>query len=199
MTPRPLPSAGRVCVYCASSPRADPEYARVARALGRILAESGWTVVYGGGAVGSMGALAEGALAAGGHVVGVIPRFMIELEWAHTGLGELQVVEDMHERKKRMIGDVDAVAALPGGTGTFEELLEALTWKRLGLWSGPVVMLNTRDYYAPLQELLEKAIRERFMDPRHRDMWSLVERAEEVLPAIRNAPPWDAATARGFA
>ena len=122
----------RVCVYCASSRQCDPIYHQAAARLGRELALAGHTTVYGGGSVGSMGYLADAALAAGGRVIGVIPSFMHDLEWAHRGLTELLVVNDMHERKRLMIDSVAAVVALPGGCGTFEELFEAITWKRLG-------------------------------------------------------------------
>ncbi len=188
----------RVCVYCASSRQADPEFAEDARRLGRLLAERRVTIVYGGGSVGSMGALAEGALAARGEVIGVLPRFMYDLEWGHRGLTELRVVNDLHERKRLMIEEVDAVVALPGGSGTFEELLEAITWKRLGLYVNPIVIVNTRGYYEPLLALLESAVRERFMDDRHRAMWRAVDGAADVVRAIETSPPWGA-EARGFA
>lgn len=180
----------RVCVYCASSRRCDPAYHEDARRLGRILAREGIALVFGGGRNGSMGAIAEGALAQGGRVIGVIPQFMDELEWAHRGLTELILVRDMHERKRLMIAEVDAVVALPGGCGTFEELVEAIAWKRLGLYNGPIVIVNTNDYYRPLIEMLESAVRERFMDERHRAIWSVVKDPEQVLDAIRAAPPW---------
>ena len=180
----------RVCVYCASSRRCDAAYHEDARRLGGILAREGIALVFGGGRNGSMGAIAEGALAQGGRVIGVIPQFMDELEWAHRGLTELILVRDMHERKRLMIAEVDAVVALPGGCGTFEELFEAIAWKRLGLYNGPIVIVNTNDYYRPLIELLESAVRERFMDDRHRAIWSVVNDPEQVLDAIRNAPPW---------
>src|SRR5207248_1321409 len=135
-------------------------------------------------------ALADGALAEGGRVIGIIPRFMNELEWGHKGLTELQVVRDLHERKRRMIEGADAVVALPGGSGTFEELLEAITWKRLGLYLSPIVIVNVRGFYDPLRELLERAIAERFMDERHRDMWTFVDGPTEVLAAIQSAPDW---------
>ena len=125
-----------VCVYCASSQACDALYHDVAHRLGGLLAKAGWTVVYGGGRSGSMGALAEGALAAGGRVVGIIPRFMQDLEWGHDALSELHVVEDMRTRKHEMLTRASAVIALAGGTGTLEELLEAMTLKRLGLFLG---------------------------------------------------------------
>ena len=157
----------RVCVYCASSTEAHPDHYAAARTLGRFLAEQAITIVYGGGSVGSMGALADAALAAGGRLVGILPKFMNDLEWGHKSLTELRLVDDMHHRKRMMIEESDAVVALPGGSGTFEELLD-------------------------------RAIAERFMDARHRDMWTFVDRPEDVLPAIGSAPDWSA-EARAFA
>ena len=182
----------RVCVYAASSRQGDQAYTETARRLGRNLAERDITIVYGGGAVGSMGALADGALQAGGSVVGVLPQFMHELEWGHTALTQLHIVDDLHQRKRLMLRGVDAVVALPGGSGTIEELMEALTWKRLGLYLNPIILVNVRDYFQPLIDQLERAILERFMDQRHRAMWSLVEAADQVLPAIEDAPSWTA-------
>jgi uncharacterized protein (TIGR00730 family) len=124
-------------------------------------------------------------------VIGIIPRFMIDVEWQHPGLANLQVVEDMRERKHRLLTGSDAVVALPGGSGTLEELFEALTLKRLALYFNPIVLLDTNGFYTPLQRFLERAIDERFMNREHLKMWSLVERVEDVLPAIRNAPAWD--------
>ena len=180
----------RICVYCASSEHCDRVYHDAAHALGRTLAEAGCTVVYGGGAVGLMGALANGALEAGGDVVGVIPRFMTEVEWQHPGVANLEVVEDMRERKHRLLTGSDAVVALPGGCGTLEELFEAMTLKRLALYFNPIVLLNTNGFYTPLGGLLEQMIGQRFMNPEHRALWSMVERVEDVLPAIRQTPRW---------
>jgi len=182
----------RVCVYCASSNKCDPAYHTSAHKLGCILADAGITVVYGGGSNGSMGHLADGALSRGGRVIGVIPNFMSELEWAHRGLSELVLVRDMHERKRLMIEEVDAVVALPGGCGTFEELFEAMAWKRLALYGGPIVIVNTRGFYNACIELLEHSVTERFMDERHRSMWTVVDSPEDILDAINNAPPWPA-------
>ena len=179
-----------VLVYCASSGACDGAFHEVARRLGRLLAQAGCTVVYGGGRAGSMGALAEGALAAGGCIIGVIPRFMVDLEWGHDDLTELHVVEDMRTRKHEMLTRASAVVALPGGTGTLEELFEAVTLKRLGLYLGPIVIVNTRGYYDPLVAQLESAIRERFMDARHASMWTVVDGPEDVLPAIESAASW---------
>ena len=190
--------ARAVCVYCASSSRCDPEYHEAARRLGELLAEDGRTVVYGGSRVGSMGALADGALSRGGRVIGVLPRFLKELEISHDGLSELHVVEDMRSRKHLMLSRSEAVVALPGGGGTFEELLEAITLKRLGVFLGPIVLVNTRGYFAPLLALFDAAVRERFMDERHLAMWQVVARPEDVAQALATAPPWSA-DARRFA
>jgi uncharacterized protein (TIGR00730 family) len=179
-----------VTVYCASSRQTDPAFPEAARRVGAHLARSGVTIVYGGGAVGSMGALAEGALADGGRVVGVLPRFMADLEWGHAGVSEMRLVEDMHARKHMMLTSGDAVIALPGGCGTLEELLEAITWKRLGLYAGPIGILNLGGFYDPLLEMLDRCVRERFMDERHGAMWVAVREPEEMLPALRSAPPW---------
>jgi hypothetical protein len=181
----------RVCVYCGSSRQCDAVYLNAAERLGRELARNGVTIIYGGGAVGLMGCLADAALAEGGKVIGVIPGFMNELEWGHRGITELRVVRDLHERKRLMIQDAKAVVALPGGSGTFDELLEAISLKRLALFLGPIVVLNTRSYFEDLLLALERCITDRFMDPRHRSMWSVVSEPAEVLPAIYGAPPWD--------
>ena len=193
MDPQPT-----VLVYCASSRACENDYHDVARRLGELLAQAGCTVVYGGGRAGSMGALADGTLAAGGRIVGVIPRFMVDLEWGHDDLSELHVVEDMRTRKHEMLTRATAVVALPGGTGTLEELFEAITLKRLGLYLGPIVVVNTRGYYDPLLAQLGAAIEERFMDARHASMWTVVDGPEEVLGAIASAASWGA-DSRDFA
>ena len=180
----------RICVYCASSELCDRVYHDAADALGRALAQAGCTIVYGGGGAGLMGSLANGALALGGEVIGVIPRFMVEVEWQHPGVGNLEIVEDLRERKHRLLTGSDAVVALPGGCGTLEELFEAMTSKRLGLYRNPIVLLDTNGFYAPLQRFLEQVIEQRFMNPEHRDIWRMVEHVDEILPAIRTTPSW---------
>ncbi|MFZ1099380.1 MAG: TIGR00730 family Rossman fold protein [Steroidobacteraceae bacterium] len=187
-----------VCVYCASSRQAHPDYRAAAHRLGEVLANAGIGIIYGGGAVGSMGALADGALARGGRVTGILPQFMADLEWGHRRLTELQLVEDLRTRKHLMLTLSQAAIALPGGSGTLEELLEAITLKRLGLYVNPIVLVNTRAFFAPLLALLEQAVSERFMDPRHLDMWQVVATPEEVPEALASAPAWSA-QARSFA
>ncbi|MFZ9126484.1 MAG: TIGR00730 family Rossman fold protein [Steroidobacteraceae bacterium] len=180
-----------VCVYCASSGVADPIHRQVARRLGGLLAQAGCTIIYGGGKAGSMGALADGALEHDGRVIGVIPKFMLELEWGHRGISELHEVEDMRTRKHGMLTRASAVVALAGGCGTFEELMEAITLKRLGIYLGPIIIVNTGGYYDPLLEQFARSIRERFMDERHGQMWQVVAEPEEVVPALEAAPGWD--------
>jgi uncharacterized protein (TIGR00730 family) len=180
----------RVCVYAASSAKVAPEFHAAARGLGDALARAGCSIVYGGGSQGLMGSLADGALAAGGEVVGILPKFMADLEWGHPGLTHLELVEDMRERKHRLLTGSDAVVALPGGCGTLEELFEAITLKRLGIYFNPILLLNTRGFYAPLHAFMESVIAERFMNPEHAAMWSVVDDVEDVLPTIRATPPW---------
>ena len=180
----------RICVYAASSPQAAPAYHQAANRLGAILADNGCSIVYGGGSQGLMGALADGALSRGGEVVGILPKFMADLEWGHPGLTHLDLVEDMRERKHRLLTGSDAVVALPGGCGTLEELFEAITLKRLGLYFNPIVLLDTNGFYTPLQAFLEQVIAEKFLNPGHAAMWSLVESPEQVLPRIRETPAW---------
>ena len=178
----------RICVYCASSNRVDPAYRDAARRLGELLAGACCTIVYGGGSAGSMGAVADGALSKGGEVIGVLPRFMADREWGHPGITRLDLVEDMRERKYRLLSDSDAVVALPGGCGTLEELFEAITLKQLGLYANPIVLLNTLAFWSPWQAFMQGVVAERFMNPEHAALWKLVDHLEDVLPAIRDAP-----------
>lgn len=188
----------RICVYCASSDGADPVYKEAAFRLGAEIAAAGGTLVYGGGGKGLMAAVADGALSKGGEVIGVIPRFMIEVEWQHPGLANLEIVEDMRERKHRLLTGSDAVVALPGGSGTLEELFEAITLKRLALYFNPIILLNTKNFYAPLHAFMQQTVQERFMNPQHIDMWSMVDDVADVLPRIRATPRWHE-DARSFA
>jgi len=183
-------SLQRICVYCASSSQCDPFYFEETKRLGELLARNGFTIVYGGGGAGLMGTLADAALEAGGEVIGVLPHFMKEVEWGHTGITEMRLVDDMHERKRLMIETSQALIALPGGCGTLEELLEAITWKRLGLHTNPIIIINTRGFYDPLIAQLERCIGERFMLPKHRNMWTVVASIEEVLQALHVATAW---------
>ena len=187
-----------VCVYCASSTQVKPSYFDATDRLSKLLAAAKLSVVYGGGSMGLMGQLADSTLAAGGRITGVIPRFMCDVEWNHNGLTELMLVETMHERKEKMAMMADAVVALPGGCGTLEELLEVITWKRLGIFTKPIVIVNIEGYYDALITMLDRAVDERFMRDEHRQMWEVVETPEEVLSAIYNSVNWDE-NARSFA
>jgi uncharacterized protein (TIGR00730 family) len=174
----------RICIYCASSPDAPQPYRDAAFELGRLLAKAGATVVFGGGGIGSMGSLADGVHAAGGRLVGVMPHFMRELESAHRHRESIVWTKDMAERKALLRDGSDALVALPGGVGTFEELLEALTLKRLGLYDKPIIIVNQGGYYDPLIAQIRRAVDERFMDERHLAMFTVVDRVDAVLDAI---------------
>jgi uncharacterized protein (TIGR00730 family) len=159
-----------VCIFCGSNGGSDPAYLGTAAAVGRSLARRGIRLVYGGGKVGMMGAVADAALAAGGDVVGVIPQQIFDLEVGHEGLGDLRVVGSMHERKALMADLADAFIALPGGIGTFEELFEVYTWAQLGLHRKPLGLLDVAGYYAPLEAMLDHAVDQRFLRPETRGM-----------------------------
>lgn len=181
----------RVAVFCASSANVPQKYFNLTQEVSDYLVKAGYTIVYGGGSVGLMGCLADRALEKGGKVIGILPRFMDEVEWGHKGLTELVLVEDMRERKKLLIENVDAVIALPGGCGTLEELMEVYTLKRLGKFTKPIIVFNPDNFYSHLNLLVEKMIEEKFMREEHRDIWQFVELPSQIVPAIRQAPPWD--------
>ena len=179
----------RVCVYCGSNAGARPAYAAAAAALAAALAERGLGVVYGGGNVGLMGVLADAALAAGGEVIGVIPRALVELEVAHFGVSKLEVVESMHERKARMAELSDAFLALPGGLGTLEELFEVWTWWQLGFHAKPCGLLDVEGYYAPLVAFLDRAVAEGFLRPEHRAALRVATDAGTLLAELARWRP----------
>jgi uncharacterized protein (TIGR00730 family) len=174
----------RLCVFCGSSPGREPGARRLAEALARALAERGIGIVYGGARVGLMGALADAALAAGGEVIGVIPRALIEREIGHTGLTELRIVESMHERKALMADLADGFVALPGGVGTLEELFEVWTWAQLGLHAKPCALLDTDGFYAPLVAFLDHQVDAGFVRAAHRAMLVTAQSPEELLTAF---------------
>ena len=181
----------RVSVFCASSAKVNGCYLEAAHQLGQVLTEAGIAANYGGGAVGLMGSLADSMLSAGGSIRGIIPRFMVEQGWNHRALKDILIVSDMHERKKRLAEEIDAIIALPGGVGTLEELLEMITLKQLGQVLVPIIILNTNNFYDPFLELLDRMVEEQFMREIHRDIWTVVEKPGQVLDAIDNAPEWD--------
>lgn len=180
-----------VCTYCASSTKIAPCYFQAAEELGRLLAQEKIQIINGAGNIGLMAAISDAALQAGGKVTGVIPHFMIEQGWNHTGLTQTIAVENMHERKQTMADLSDAVIALPGGCGTLEELLEIITWKQLGLYLNPIVILNTNHFFEPLLNMLDKAIAENFMRNQHGKIWLVADEPAEAIQLIRTAPIWD--------
>jgi len=159
-----------VCVFCGSSPGAAPEFVDVARRFGALVARRGLALVYGGGKVGLMGAVADAALAEGGQVRGVITRALEARELAHLGLSDLRIVETMHQRKAAMADMADAFVMLPGGYGTWEEFMEVLTWAQLGIHEKPCGILDVDGFFAPLVDLIDTAVRQRFVRAEHRDM-----------------------------
>ena len=148
-------------------------------------------VIFGGGSRGLMGKLADVVLEEGGHIQGIMPQFMKKVEWGHPDVKDFIYTETMNARKELLIIGTDAVITLPGGSGTLEELLEVITLKRLGLFTQPIIILNTDGYYEPLKKMLERCVSEQFMHPKHLDMWTFVNEPHEVIPAIEQAAEWD--------
>jgi uncharacterized protein (TIGR00730 family) len=180
-----------VCVYSASSTQIAPVYFEVAEELGRLLARKRINLINGAGCIGLMAATSNAALAEGGTVTGVIPRFMVEQGWHHQGLTRLVENDTMHERKQLMAEMSDGIIALPGGCGTLEELLEIITWKQLGLYLKPIVILNIDGYYNPLLEILKNAIDGNFMRKEHQTIWQVASTAEEAIDMLYHAPAWN--------
>jgi uncharacterized protein (TIGR00730 family) len=171
----------RICVYCGANPGNDPAFRQAAEALAGDLARQGLGLVYGGASVGLMGALADTMLQAGGEVIGVIPRVLVDREVAHAGLSELRVVESMHQRKAAMAELADAFIALPGGFGTLEEIFEILTWSQLGLHQKPCGLLNVNDYYQELVAFLERAVNAGLLREENRHMLMVAETPDRLL------------------
>jgi uncharacterized protein (TIGR00730 family) len=181
----------RICIYCASSSKIDEVYFEATERLAKILVHSNVQVVYGGGGQGLMGKLADTVLAEGGKIKGIMTQFMNEVEWAHKKVTDFEFTHTMHERKAKFLENIDALIALPGGTGTLEELLEAITLKRLGQFTKPIIILNTNGYYDPLKMMLERCVSENFLRPIHAEMWAFVQQPEEVITAINQSMQWD--------
>ena len=165
-----MPPIRAICVFCGSSPGDDPSFVAAAEALGRAAATSGRALIYGGSKLGLMGVVANAALAAGGHVTGVIPRSLMEKEVAHESLTDLRVVAGMHERKAAMADLADAFVTLPGGLGTLEEFFEVWTWAQLGLHAKPVALLCVPGFFDPLIQFLDALVTRRFVRQEHRDL-----------------------------
>lgn len=181
----------KICVFCASSAKIDKSYFKATEALARLFVNENIEVVFGGGAVGLMGKLADTIIQNGGKLKGIMPKFMNEVEWAHKGVSDFELTDTFHERKAKLLSGIDGLVALPGGSGTLEELLEAITLKRLGQFTKPIVILNTSGFYIPLKQMLEKCVSENFMHEKHLNMWTFVNEPEEVIPALKNTPGWN--------
>ena len=179
----------RICVFCGASPGARPEYAEATAELARLLAADGIGVVYGGGGVGLMGALADAVLAEGGEVIGVIPRALVDREIAHRDVTDMRVVGSMHERKALMAELADAFIALPGGLGTLEELFEVYTWAQLGLHRSPARLLNVAGYYDGIAGFLAHAVEERFLREEHREMLMVETEPARLIERLREFEP----------
>lgn len=187
-----------ITVYSASSGQVPARYTDTARQLGTLMAQQGHALVNGAGRTGLMGAVADACLAAGGEAIGVIPQFMVDQDWHHRSMTRLVVTPDMHRRKELMAEMSDACIALPGGVGTLEELLEIITWKQLGLYLKPIVVLNTGGYYDALLAQLGRAADEHFMRRQHLGIWQVADTPDEALRLAATTPLWDA-TVRKFA
>jgi len=180
----------RICVFAASSSRINKRYADAAAELGSLLAATGIGVIYGGGGIGLMGILADAVIGNGGTVTGVIPSFMKDEGWGHSSISDMIITPDMGERKRKMFSMADAIVSLPGGIGTLEELTEAITLKQLGLFMGPVVILNTLRFYDPLILLLDNMIEGNFLRPEHKAIWSVASSPAEVVAELTRENRW---------
>ncbi|MBQ8542730.1 MAG: TIGR00730 family Rossman fold protein [Bacteroidaceae bacterium] len=180
-----------ICVYCASSSKVADCYTKAAYELGTIIGNEGMSLITGGGCQGLMRSVEDGTLDSGGKAIGVIPEFMVEQGWHHKGLSELRITKNMHERKQTMAKLSDAVIALPGGCGTMEELFEIITWKQLGLYFNPIVILNINGYYDHLIMQLERAIEEHFMGKIHGEIWRVATTPAEAIKYVKETPRWN--------
>lgn len=183
-----MPDVKALCVYCGSSNAVDPAFLAAARETGRQAAARGIEIVFGGGHVGMMGALADGALAAGGRVTGIIPEILRDRELAHAGASEMIVVDSMHTRKRIMFERADAFCALPGGMGTLDETFEIITWKQIGLHDKPIVLANLEGYWDPLLVLLSQQAEAGFVRPQHTRLYRVVARIESIFEALAASP-----------
>jgi uncharacterized protein (TIGR00730 family) len=181
----------RICVYCASSAKVDKSYFEATELLAKEFVKEQIEVVYGGGGIGLMGHLADTIIENGGKIKGIMPKFMNEVEWAHKNVTDFEFTDTMHERKAKFLENIDGLVTLAGGSGTLEELLEAITLKRLGQFTKPIIILNTNGFFNPLKEMLERCVTENFMDARHLEMWSFVDKPEQVIESIKNSKSWD--------
>lgn len=186
----------KIAVYCASSTQIDECYFRDARQLGRLMADQNITLINGAGNIGLMAESADGCLNAGGQAIGIIPTFMIKEGWCHEGMTEIIETVDMHSRQAKMAEISDAGIFLPGGCGTFAELMELITWKQLGLYLKPIILLNTNGYFDAMLNTLYQAISQNFMRPVHADIWRVAPTPKEALKMAIETPLWDTSIRR---
>lgn len=189
----------KVSVFCSSSSLVNENFIRETDVLARNLVNEGFLIQYGGGGVGLMGRLADTVLSLNGKIRGIIPKFMVDEGWVHHNVTDMIVVNDMYDRKKKIMTETDAIIALPGGCGTLEELTEAITLKQLGIISVPIIILNTGDFYNHLIRLFQIMMEENFFRKEHSSIWQIVDKAENVVSAIKNSTPWDPVVARNSA
>jgi len=180
----------RVCIFASSSSRISNVYAEAASELGILLARAGTEVVFGGGGIGLMGKLADTIIENNGTITGVIPSFMKDQGWDHSDVNEMIITDDMGERKKQMFAMADAIIALPGGVGTLEELTEAITLKQLGLFRGPIIILNTLNFYKSLIDFFEHMVEEYFLRYEHKSIWEVAATPAEVMTLLERKDPW---------
>lgn len=177
-------------IYCASSHKVHQKYFAAAHQIAMELCTHNIAIRYGGGAVGLMGQIADTTIEMGGKITGIIPDFMMQVEWNHPGIKEMIVVKDMAERKRLLMKDTDAIIVLPGGTGTLEEVTEVLTLKRLGKFTKPIIFLNLDDFYTPLLNFFDTLIQEKFLRQEHKAMWSVCKDPKDLITTIQEAPAW---------
>jgi len=185
-----------IVVYGASSATAEQVFVDAAYQLGGLIAKAGKRLVSGAGSTGLMAAVENGVLDSGGTAIGIIPQFMVDNGWLHKGLTETIITPTMHDRKSRMARMADAVIALPGGTGTFEELFEIITWKMLGLFVKPIIILNTDHYYDPILQMLDRTAERHFMNPVFKKLWAVADTPQRALDLLEALPDWSENTSK---
>lgn len=191
-----MPEIKRICIYCASSTKIDDCYFRDARKLGQLMAAKGIAVINGAGKMGLMKASTDGCLEAGGEAIGIIPSFMVKEGWCYQEMTQIIETPNMHIRQQKMAEMSDAAIVLPGGCGTFAEMMELITWKQLGLYLKPIIILNTNGYYNPLIQALQQAVDMNFMRQQHSAIWQVASTPEEALKLVLETPLWDTSIRR---
>ena len=181
-------AVANICIFCGSSNEVSQDYLEYASKLGRLCADASVTVIYGGGCIGLMGALADGVICAGGTVIGVIPDFLNRKNIAHAGISEMIITSDIHQRKAKMAELADAFVVLPGSIGTLEEMFEVLAWKQLKRFDKPIILANVNRYWTPALTLLDHMVKESFLSQYHRNLLHVVDHIDAVLPALGVRP-----------